>query len=148
MSHPPQSYPPQGHLPGRTPGVPDARAYQPRTIAPQVRTEQPQHSALTLGQYYRSDLRGTPEGRRPRWAGRLAFWLGLVSVPLLWVVGTIFELHAFSYAAAALSVVAIFFGLVALIMGIGRLSGFFGIVLALLGNIYVISLLDTLLNGR
>lgn len=123
-------------------GVPrqnDPRAYQPRTVAPQVRVEPPLTNAPTLGQYFRSDYRGVPGARRPRWAGLLAFWLGLLSIPMLYLLGTAFQLPAFSYAAAAFSVVAIFFGLVAFVAGIGRVLGFFGIVFALLGNVYVLT---------
>ncbi|MCU1415885.1 MAG: hypothetical protein JWP32_59 [Schumannella sp.] len=116
----------------------DPRAYQYRPIMPNLRIEPPITQAPTFGQYVRSDTRGTPGVRGPRWAGRIAFWLGLASVVLLWGVAGIFSLTAFFGVAAAFSVVAVFFGLVAFVAGIGRALGFWGIVLALAGNIIVI----------
>lgn len=135
------SYPPQGQN-----QRPDPRAYQPRTITPSVRIET-EHTAPTLGQYFRSDFRGIPGAPRKRWAGLIAFWFGLLTVPMHWLLGSAAELHAFSYAAAAISVVAIFFGLVAMVGGIGRVLGFFGIVFALAGNVYVITWLLTLFGN-
>lgn len=139
MSYPP---PPQGQ---NNAGVArqndprnDPRAYQYRPIMPNVRVDPPITQAPTFGQYVRSDTRGTPGVRGPRWAGRIAFWLGLASVVLLWVIGGIFALTAFFSVAAAFSVVALFFGLVAFVAGIGRALGFWGILLALAGNILVI----------
>jgi hypothetical protein len=134
------SYPPQNQ-------PQDPRAYQPRTATPQIRPDQTVHQAPTLGQYFRSDTRGVPGAKKRRWAGLIAFWFGLLSIPLLWFLGTAAELHAFSYAAAAISVVAIFFGLVAMVAGIGRVLGFFGIVFALAGNIYFLSWLLTLFGN-
>lgn len=125
----------------------DPRAYQYRPIMPNVRVDPILTNAPTLGQYVRSDTRGLPGGKKQKWAGRLAFWLGLVSIPMLFILGAAFEIHAFFWVAAAFSVVAIFFGLVAFVAGIGRGLGFFGIVFALIGNIYVISWLDTVFNG-
>lgn len=140
MSYPPA--PPQGQ---NNAGVarqndprPDPRAYQYRPIMPNLRVEPPTTHAPTFGQYVRSDYRGTPGQRRPRWAGAIAFWLGLLSVPLLWVVGGIFLQPSFYYVASAFSVVAIFFGLVAFVAGIGRGLGFWGILLALFGNYFVV----------
>jgi hypothetical protein len=109
---------------------------------PNLRIEPPITQAPTFGQYVRSDTRGTPGVRGPRWAGRIAFWLGLASVVLLWGVAGIFSLTAFFGVAAAFSVVALFFGLVAFVAGIGRALGFWGIVLALAGNIIVIQWLQ------
>ncbi|HEV7742585.1 MAG TPA: hypothetical protein VGO65_09215 [Pseudolysinimonas sp.] len=120
----------------------DPRAYQYRPIMPNLRIEPPITQAPTFGQYVRSDTRGTPGVRGPRWAGRIAFWLGLASVVLLWGVAGIFSLTAFFGVAAAFSVVALFFGLVAFVAGIGRALGFWGIVLALAGNIIVIQWLQ------
>jgi hypothetical protein len=128
-------------------GQNDPRNYQPRTIAPQLSLDEVVHTAPTLGQYFRSDTRGVPGARRRRWVGTIAFWLGLASIPMLWLVGAAIGVGAFSYAAAAISVVAIFFGLVAMVAGIGRVLGFFGIVLALFGNIYVISWLLTVFGS-
>jgi hypothetical protein len=126
---------------------PDPRAYQYRPIMPNLRVEPPITQAPTFGQYVRSDFRGVPGAKQQKWAGRLAFWLGLVSIPMLFILGAAFEIRAFAYVAAAFSVVAIFFGLVAFIAGLGRGLGFFGIVFGLIGNIFVISWLDTVFNG-
>ena len=141
MSYPPQ--PPQGQNAHQN----DPRIYQARTVTPPVRIETVR-SAPTLGQYIRSDYRGMPGAKKRRWAGLVAFWFGMLTIPMLWVLGTIAELHVFAFVAAGISVVAIFFGLVAFIAGIGRVLGFFGIVFALIGNIYVISWLDTVLNPQ
>ena len=116
----------------------DPRAYQYRPIMPNLRVEPPITQAPTFGQYVRSDYRGTPGVRRSRWAGAISFWLGLLSVPLLWVVGGMFAQSSFFYVASAFSVVAIFFGLVAFVAGIGRGLGFWGIVFALFGNYFVV----------
>jgi len=125
----------------------DPRAYQPRTITPQVRVET-MHQAPTLGQYFRSDTRGVPGAKKQRWAGLIAFWLGMASIPTLFILGAAFEQPTFYYVALAFSALAGFFGLVALIAGIGRVLGFFGIVFALIGNVYVISWLDTVVNPQ
>jgi len=148
------SYPPPPQQGQNSAGVarqndprPDPRAYQYRPIMPNLPVDRPITNAPTLGQYVRSDERGLPGGRKQKWAGRLAFWLGLISIPMLFVLGTAFEIHAFAFIAAGFSVVAIFFGLVAFIAGIGRGLGFFGIIFGLIGNIFVISWLDTVRNG-
>jgi hypothetical protein len=137
------SYPPQGQNAHHN----DPRQYQPRTVAPQVSLDEVVHTAPTLGQYFRSDTRGVPGARRQRWAGTIAFWLGLISIPMFWLLGVAIGLSVFTFAAAAVSVVAIFFGLVAVVAGIGRVPGFFGIVLALIGNTYVIAWLLTALGN-
>jgi hypothetical protein len=129
-----------------TPGA-DPRAYQYRPIMPNLRVDPPITQAPTLGQYVRSDARGIPGGKKQKWAGRIAFWLGLASIPMLFLLGAALEIHAFYWVALAFGAVAFFFGLVALIAGIGRGLGFFGILFALIGNIYVISWLDTVFNG-
>lgn len=98
-------------------------------------------TAPTFGQYVRADSRVRPGVKRSRWAGVLAFWLGLAAVAMLWLVAGAFTVAAFVPVAAAFSVVAIFFGLVAFVAGIGRGFGFFGIVFALVGNFYVIQAL-------
>jgi hypothetical protein len=124
----------------------DPRAYQYRPIMPNLRIDPPITQAPTFGQYVRSDTQGIPGAKRPRWAGRLAFWLGLASVALLWLVGGLFAVAAFIPVAAAFSVVAIFFGIVAFIAGIGRGLGFWGIVLALVGNFAVIQWLQAVFS--
>ena len=144
MTYLPGQPPQQGQ---NNPAKNDPRAYQYRPIMLNVRVDPVVTNAPTLGQYVRSDTRGVPGGRKQKWAGRLAFWLGLASIPMLFILGAALEIHAFFWVAAAFSVVAIFFGLVAFIAGIGRGLGFFGIVFALIGNIYVISWLDTVFNG-
>jgi len=94
--------------------------------------------APTLGQFWRSDSRVLPGRRRPRWAGLIAFWVGLLAVALF-VIGMFGGAAegALTSVAASLSAVAGFFALVALVAGVGRGLGFFGGVLALLGNAYV-----------
>ena len=108
-------------------------------ILPQTSAEPTLKQAPTLSQFWRSDVRTLPGHKKPRWAGRLSFWLGLVAAVLL-IGGGLFALGAWTAEVAlALGVVAGFFGLVALIAGIGRLAGFVGIILALIGNMYVLS---------
>jgi hypothetical protein len=148
------SYPPPPQQGQNSVGVarqndprPDPRAYQYRPIAPNVRVDPPVTNAPTFGQYVRSDTRGIPGSRRVRWPGLLAFWLGLLSIPLLWVVSGIFLVAAFQPVAAAFSVVAIFFGLVAWITGSGRGLAFWGILFALVGNIFVIQFLIAALGS-
>ena len=105
------------------------RPTQAHHVAAQV-----QSTAPTLGQYIRSDTRTLPGRRAPRWAGRVAFWLGMLSALLFFaglVLGGLGVLAAF---AAPLGVVAILFGLIAVIAGIGRGLGIFGIVFALAGS--------------
>jgi hypothetical protein len=123
--------------PPRPTAARDPRTYQARQVSPNVRVEPPVTKAPTFGQYIRGDNWSAPGGKRPRWAGVLSFWLGLVSIPLLWLVGGALAIAAFVPVAAAFSVVAIFFGLVAFVAGIGRGLGFLGIVFALVGNFYV-----------
>ena len=94
-----------------------------------------QVSAPTLGQYFRSDNRTLPGRRKPKWAGRIAFWLGLLVAVLffgeLLVTG---ELGVIAAVATPLSVVAVIFALIAIIAGIGRGLGIFGLVLAVAGS--------------
>jgi hypothetical protein len=143
MSYPQQGYPPQN------PQRPvDPRAYQPRMVRPQTSIELPVTTAPTLGQYFRSDYRGVPGAKKKRWAGLIAFWVGMASIPTLFILGAALEQRAFYEVALAMSVLAGFFGLVALVAGIGRVLGFFGILFALLGNVYVISWLDTIFNPQ
>ena len=147
------SYPPPPQQGQNSVGVarqndprPDPRAYQYRPIQPNVRVEPPITQAPTFGQYVRSDTHGIPGSRRSNWAGLLAFWLGLASIPMLWVLGANFS-SAFSYAGAAFSVVAIFFGLVAFVAGLGRGLAAWGILFALIGNLYVVTFLLGVFNS-
>lgn len=96
---------------------------------------QKQDKAPTLGQYWRSDTRTVP-GRKPaKWAGRAAFWLGLIAAGLFFAGTLIAGLPTVLPAyAAPVGVVAIFFALIAIIAGIGRGLGIFGLILALAGS--------------
>ena len=110
---------------------------QYKGVAP-IPPEKPITRAPTLGEYWRSDNRTMPGQKRPRWAGRIAFWLGLAAAVLL-IGGQALEIHETAYIALALGAVAGFFGLVGFIAGIGRVSAVFGIIFALIGNVYVLS---------
>ena len=97
---------------------------------------QRQDKAPTLGQYWRSDTRTTP-GRKPaKWAGRAAFWLGILAAALLfggtYVIGSAF----LAAVAAPVSVAALGFALVAIIAGVGRGLGIFGLAFALAGSTF------------
>jgi VIT1/CCC1 family predicted Fe2+/Mn2+ transporter len=100
------------------------------------RTEVITH-APTLGQFWRSDIRRTTGMKRARWAGRTAFWLGLASMAFLFI-GAGAALPVIRDIALPLSAVAGFFALIAIIAGVGRVLGWFGLVFALIGNIFVI----------
>jgi hypothetical protein len=91
-----------------------------------------QTSAPTLGQFWRSDSRVIP-GRKPaKWAGRAAFWLGLLALGFfLWDVAVLGQLTIFSAIANPISLVALLFALIALIAGVGRGLGIIGLILAL-----------------
>jgi hypothetical protein len=96
---------------------------------------QKQDKAPTLGQYWRSDNRTAP-GRKPaKWAGRAAFWLGLLAA-ILYVAGSYLggAPTVFIALAAPLGVVAIFFALIAIIAGVGRGLGIVGLIFALAGS--------------
>ena len=95
-------------------------------------------NAPTLGQFWRSDIRRTTGGRRPRWAGLAAFWVGLAAVAFL-VIGAVTGIETLRAIALPLSAVAGFFAIIAVIAGVGRALGFFGLLLALAGNIAVIT---------
>ena len=101
------------------------------------RTEVITH-APTLGQFWRSDIRRTTGGRRARWAGLTAFWLGLASIAFLFIGGGI-GVPLIRDIALPLSVVAGVFALIAIIAGVGRALGWFGLIFALIGNFFVIS---------
>jgi hypothetical protein len=127
-------------IPPLQPPRPNAQ-YQYRPVAPidpQTNFEPPMKQAPTLAQFWRSDMRQMPGHKKPRWAGVISFWLGLVAGILL-IGGTIAEIPYAAAIALALGAVSVFFGLVALIAGIGRAAGFFGIILALIGNVYVLA---------
>lgn len=127
MTMPPPPRPPQGYVAPRS---------QP---APMV-------SAPTLLQFWRSDVRAIPGRRRPKWAGRVAFWLGLASAALyLFDMGVLGGPGVLAYIASPLSVVAFLFGLVAVVAGIGRGLGVFGLIFAVLGQIQAWILLGHLL---
>jgi len=108
---------------------------QYRPVQQQHVAAQHQTTAPTLGQYIRSDTRTLPGRRAPRWAGRTAFWLGLLAAALL--LGETFVAGGpglFAAVAAPLSVVAVIFALIAIIAGIGRGLGIVGLVFALAGS--------------
>jgi len=94
--------------------------------------------APTLGQFWRSDIRHTTGAKRARWAGLAAFWLGLASIAFLFIGGGI-GIPLIQDIALPLSVVAGLFALVAIIAGIGRAFGWFGLIFALIGNYVVIT---------
>jgi multidrug transporter EmrE-like cation transporter len=127
-------------IPPLPPQRPNAQyQYRPvAPIAPQTNFEPPIKQAPTLSQFWRSDLRRMPGRKRPTWAGVIAFWLGLASAVLL-IAGTALEVPYAAAIALGLGTVGIFFGLVAIIAGIARLAGVAGIILALVGNVFVLS---------
>lgn len=108
------------------------------TPAPDVIDEPAIKHAPSLRQFWRSDARLMPGRKRPSWAGVLSFWLGLGAAAML-IGGTAFEVSNAAAIALGLGTVGVFFGLVALIAGIGPGRGFLGIVLALIGNVFVLS---------
>ena len=132
--------------------APQQGGYRPQTggVAPQRTGISPQHggippippeytSAPTLGGFWRSDVRRTrPGGRRVRWPGLVAFLVGLAAVLALVLAGVAASVVLAS-VALAFSVVAGFFALVAIVAGLGRALGFFGLLLALAGNIYIVA---------
>jgi hypothetical protein len=101
------------------------------------RTEVITH-APTLGQFWRSDIRRTTGAKRARWAGLTAFWLGLASMAFLFI-GAGAGIPVVRDIALPLSVVAGLFALIAIIAGVGRVLGWFGLIFALVGNIFVIT---------
>lgn len=106
------------------------------------RTEVITH-APTLGQFWRSDIRRTTGAKRARWAGLTAFWLGLAAIGFLFIGGGI-GVPLVRDIALPLSVVAGLFALIAIIAGVGRLLGWFGLTFALVGNAFVIAWLVSL----
>jgi hypothetical protein len=103
----------------------------------QLQHVQAQRQALapTLGQYIRSDTRTLPGRKKPRWAGRVAFWLGMLAAILFFgdmlITGGLGVLAAI---AAPIGFVALLFALVAIIAGVGRGLGIFGLLFALAGS--------------
>ena len=92
--------------------------------------------APTLGQFWRSDIRHTTGGRKPRWVGFTAFWVGLASIALFVLAGAV-GIVAFAAIALALGAVAAFFALIAIIAGVGRALGFAGLILAVAGALFL-----------
>jgi hypothetical protein len=117
--------------------TPQPRQYGSIPVQAAGRTEVITH-APTLGQFWRSDVRHTTGARRPRWAGLTAFWLGLASIAFLFIGGAI-GVGLIRDIALPLSVVAGFFAFIAIIAGIGRVLGWFGLIFALIGNAFVIA---------
>jgi hypothetical protein len=124
--------------------TPQGRAAGYIPVAPLGHTEVIAN-APTLGQFWRSDIRRTTGGRRPRWAGLTAFWIGLAAVGFL-VLGNVTALDVLRAIALPLSTVALFFALIALIAGVGRTLGFFGLLFALAGNVVVVAWLVALFS--
>lgn len=125
-------YPPTPQHPSRPQYQGEPSAYRPVQLHHVA--AQRQESAPTLSQYWRSDTRVVP-GRKPaKWAGRAAFWLGLLAAGLFWIgIASRSELLV-SYANPV-SLVAVFFALIAIIAGVGRGLGIFGLILALTGSV-------------
>jgi hypothetical protein len=124
--------------------TPQGRAAGYIPVAPLGHTEVIAN-APTLGQFWRSDIRRTTGGRRPRWAGLTAFWVGLATIAFL-VIGTVIGIATVVAIALPLSAVALLFAVVALIAGVGRVLGFFGLLFALAGNIVVVDWLVRLFS--
>lgn len=139
---PPQGRPPQPYAQLRIP-QPGRQAARSHVYAPpsQAGTRinptpvQPMRelTAPTLLQFWRSDSRVVP-GRKPaKWAGRTAFWVGLLAA-VLYFAGGFAGTALLVSLASPFSVVALLFALIALIAGIGRGLGFLGLVFALAAN--------------
>ncbi|CAN5451022.1 hypothetical protein BH10ACT6_BH10ACT6_13400 [soil metagenome] len=124
--------------------TPQGRAAGYIPVAPLGRTEVIAN-APTLGQFWRSDIRRTTGGRRPRWAGLTAFWIGLAAILFL-VMGLVTGLEVVRAIALPLSTVAILFAIIALVAGVGRTLGFFGLLFALAGNLVAIDWLVRLFS--
>jgi hypothetical protein len=121
--------------------TPQARQSGSIPVQAAGRTEVITH-APTLGQFWRSDIRHTTGAKRARWAGLTAFWLGLASMAFLFI-GAGSGNALVRDIALPLSVVAGLFALIAIIAGVGRVLGWFGLVFALIGNVFVIDWLVT-----
>ena len=92
-----------------------------------------QLTAPTLMEFWRSDSRVVPGRKPPKWAGRAAFWIGMLAA-ILYFVGLFFAAAVLVALASPFSVVAILFALIALIAGVGRGLGFLGMIFALAGS--------------
>lgn len=133
----------QGQGQGQNLGQGANQTYRPLAVAPM--TGLPRESqAPTLLQYFRSDSRDVPGRRRPRWAGAIAFWVGLLAAGTLFVGGTLLGIVGAAGAALAFAAVAAFFGLLGFIAGIGRGLAVVGLILALLGVPVVVAWLAAL----
>jgi hypothetical protein len=109
----------------------------PPTGAPQSRYDPPRVMAPTILDFWRSDVRRPPGRRAPRWAGGVAFTLGLLATLTLFS-GALADIPLLVDISLGLSITAGVFALVALIAGIGRVLGLLGLIFALAGNAYVI----------
>jgi hypothetical protein len=97
---------------------------------------QRQARAPPRGQDNRRATRTLPGGKKAKWAGRVAFWLGILAAALfLGDAGINGELGFVAALATPVSLVAIVFALIAIIAGIGRGLGIFGLVFALAGSV-------------
>jgi hypothetical protein len=136
-----------------SPIAPQQGGYRPQTggVAPQRDAIAPQHGGIpvmastlttapTLGQFWRSDVRRTrvDGAGRVRWPGLVGFLVGLAAAILL-LLGAIAGSVVLASVALALSVVGGFFAIVALVAGLGRALGVFGLLLALAGNVFVVA---------
>src|SRR5262245_56917846 len=110
---------------------------------PRPSYEQPRVMAPTLAQFWRSDVRRPPGQRAPRWAGWISLGVGVLALLAL-LAGGVLGVPQLVAASLPLSWTAGFFGLVALIAGIGRLAGLVGLLLALGGNVVLLDWLGRL----
>ena len=93
------------------------------------------HTAMTLGQYWRSDSRRVPGRKPPKWAGRAAFWLGLLAAALYFGGGFLGGAQGVvEQFAAPVGLLAMLFAAIAIIAGIGRGLGIVGLLFALAGS--------------
>lgn len=142
MSLPPPR--PQGRRPGPPPAYAQVRIPQPPSSrVPQQAAYRPAQAtfgatqrevdAPTLLQFWRSDSRVVPGRPRPRWAGRAAFWIGLLAAGL-YGASVVLAIAFLAALAAPFAVVALAFALIAIIAGVGRGLGILGLLLALAGS--------------
>lgn len=117
-----------GQAAGRAPLAPTSYRINQTPVQPMQ-----QVTAPTLFQFWRSDSRVVPGRKPPKWAGRAAFWIGMLAA-ILFFAGAFFGAAVLVALASPFAVVAVFFALIALIAGIGRGLGFFGLIFALAGS--------------